>query len=79
MNRERAETRLLAEAELRRAAAPPGDSGPGQRHVPSLALAANVLSAVGAVDLSTARQIRGVRPCQCYGCATAAADGMPPG
>jgi hypothetical protein len=60
MDRERAEThlRLLAEAELRRATALRADSTMGQRHAPSLALAAEVLSAVGAVDVGTVDEIR---------------------
>jgi hypothetical protein len=53
VNRERAETRLrlLAEAELRRSTAPPANGTAGQRDVPSLALAAELLCTVGAVDV----------------------------
>jgi hypothetical protein len=60
VNRERAEThlRLLAEAELRRTTALRADGTMSQRHVPSLALAAQVLSAVGAVDVGTVDEIR---------------------
>jgi hypothetical protein len=60
VNRERAEThlRLLAEAELRRATALRADGTMSQRHAPSLALAAEVLAAVGAVDAGAVDEIR---------------------
>ena len=60
MNRERAEThlRLLAEAELRRSTAPPANGTAGQRDVPSLALAAELLCTVGAVDVGAMDEIR---------------------
>jgi hypothetical protein len=59
MNRERAETflRLLAEAELRRATTPAAGV-PGRRNSAGLALVAQALSAVGAVDVGTADEIR---------------------
>ena len=60
MNRERAETylRQLAEAELRRARTLPAARIPGRRDTARLALAAQALLAVGAVDAGTADQIR---------------------
>jgi hypothetical protein len=60
VNRERAEThlRLLAEAELRRSTAPPANGTAGQRDVPSLALAAELLCTVGAVDVGAMDEIR---------------------
>ena len=60
MNRERAETylRQLAEAELRRARTLPAARIPGRQNTARLALAAQALVAVGAVDAGTADQIR---------------------
>jgi hypothetical protein len=60
MDRERAETylRLLAEAELRRATTMAARSSPGRWHSARLALAAQALSAVGAVGADVADQIR---------------------
>jgi hypothetical protein len=57
MNRGRAETHLrqLAEAELRRAAAP---GARGRGHASRLPLVAQALVAAGAVDVGTADQIR---------------------
>ena len=59
MNRERAETylRQLAEAELRRATTPAAGVQ-GRRNTARLALVAQALSAVGAVDVGTADEIR---------------------
>ena len=59
MNPERAETHLrqLAEAELRRATMPAAGV-PGRRNTARLALVAQALSAVGAVDVGTADEIR---------------------
>ena len=59
MNRGRAETclRLLAEAELRRVTTP-GAGVPGRRNSARLALVAQALAAVGAVDVGTADEIR---------------------
>ena len=60
MDRERAETylRLLAEAELRRATTMAARSSPGRWHSARLALAAQALSAVGAVGADVADQIQ---------------------
>ena len=60
MDRERAEThlRLLAEAELRRVMTMPAGSVPGRRHPARLALAAQALTAVGAVGADVADQIQ---------------------
>jgi hypothetical protein len=60
MDREPAETflRLLAEAELRHAAAMPAARMPGLRHPAGLALAAQALTAVGAVDSGVAMEIQ---------------------
>ncbi len=59
MNRGRAETclRLLAEAELRRVTTP-GAGVPGRRNSARLALVAQALAAVGAVDVGAADEIR---------------------
>src|SRR5215470_17568174 len=59
MNRERAETqlRLLAEAELRHATAIPVGSA-GQWHAQRLFLAAQALTAVGAVEAGAAEQLQ---------------------
>jgi hypothetical protein len=59
MDRDRAETflRLLAEAELRRAATMPAGM-PGRRYPARLALAAQALMAVGAVDSGVADEIQ---------------------
>jgi hypothetical protein len=59
MNRERAETclRQLAEAELLRAMKPAAGV-PGRRNTARLALVAQALVAVGAIDVGTADQIR---------------------
>jgi hypothetical protein len=58
MNRERAEAylRLLAEAELRHAKAPLANRAPPHLHAPSLTLATNMLSAVGAVGIGTGHE-----------------------
>jgi hypothetical protein len=58
MNREHAENylRLLAEAELRRAASASGSAG--QRHAQRLFLAAQALTAVDAIEVDTAEQIQ---------------------
>ena len=60
MNRERAETylRQLAEVELRRARTLPAASIPGRRNTARLALVAQALVAVGAVDVGTASEIQ---------------------
>ncbi len=60
MDPERAETHLrrLAEAELRRVTALPADSAAGQWHAPGLMLAGQALSAAGAVDAGTVKQIQ---------------------
>jgi hypothetical protein len=60
MDREGAETylRLLAEAELRRAVQVPAGGIPGRWHSARLALAAQTLTAVGAVGAGVADQIR---------------------
>ena len=60
MDREGAETylRLLAEAELRRATTNAAGSPPGRWHSARLALAAQALSAVGAVGADVADQIQ---------------------
>jgi hypothetical protein len=60
MDREGAETylRLLAEAELRRAMQIPAGSIPGRWHSARLALAAQTLTAVGAVGADVADQIQ---------------------
>jgi hypothetical protein len=60
MSRERAESylRQLAEAELRRARTLPAAGIPGRQNTARLALAAQALVAVGAVDIGTAEQIR---------------------
>jgi hypothetical protein len=60
MDREGAETylRLLAEAELRRAMQIPAGSIPGRWHSARLALAAQTLTAVGAVSADVADQIQ---------------------
>ena len=60
MDRDRAETflRLLAEAELRRAATMPAAGMPGRWHPARLALAAQALMAVGAVDPGVADEIQ---------------------
>ena len=60
MDRERAETylRLLAEAELRRAATMAARSSSGRWHSARLALAAQALSAVDAVGADVADQIQ---------------------
>jgi hypothetical protein len=60
MDRERAEAylRQLAEAELRRARTSPAARIPGRRNTARLALVAQALVAVGAVDAGTAAQIR---------------------
>jgi hypothetical protein len=60
MGSERAETylRLLAEAELRRATTMDARSSPGRWHSARLALAAQALSAVGAVGADVADQIQ---------------------
>ena len=60
MDREGAETylRLLAEAELRRAMQMPAGSIPGRWHPARLALAAQALTAVGAVGADVADQIQ---------------------
>jgi hypothetical protein len=60
MNRERAETylRLLGEAELRHAKAPLANRASPHLNAPSLTLATNMLSAVGAVGIGTGREIR---------------------
>ena len=60
MDRDRAETflRLLAEAELRRAATMPAAGIPGRRYPSGLALAAQALMAVGAVDCGVADEIQ---------------------
>jgi hypothetical protein len=60
VDRERAEThlRLLAEAELRRVMTMPAGSILGRRHPARLALAAQALTAVGAVGADVADQIQ---------------------
>jgi hypothetical protein len=60
VDRERAEThlRLLAEAELRRVMTMPAGSIVGRRHPARLALAAQALTAVGAVGADVAGQIQ---------------------
>ena len=60
MNRERAETylRQLAEAELRRARTLPAALFGKRRDTARLALVAQALVAVGAVDVGTADEIR---------------------
>jgi len=60
MDRERAETylRLLAEAELRRATTMAARGSSGRWHSARLALAAQALSAVGAVGADVADQIQ---------------------
>jgi hypothetical protein len=60
MDRERAETylRLPAEAELRRATTIAARGTPGQWHSARLALAAQALSAAGAVGADVADQIQ---------------------
>jgi hypothetical protein len=60
MDRERAEAylRQLAEAELRRARTLPAARIPGRRNTARLALVAQALVAVGAVDAGTTAQIR---------------------
>jgi hypothetical protein len=60
MNRERAETylRQLGEAELRRVRRLPAARIPGQQNTARLALVAQALVAVGALDAGTADQIR---------------------
>lgn len=60
MDHQRAETylRLLAEAELRRVIALPAGSSASQWYAPALTLAAQALSAVGAIDGRIAGQIR---------------------